>query len=142
VTAAAHRAFAALATLLVLGAVAAGFALVGTPAARRLERLDERRLGELRATLGEVVALCRAGGAPPSLRRPLPATLDELAGQARGRRVARADPAGMPYGYRVLDERRLELCATFDQPRDADVDVFWNHPAGRHCFTIDVLDLP
>ena len=30
----------------------------------------------------------------------------------------------------------------FSLPRDSNVDVFWNHPAGRHCFTINVLDPP
>jgi hypothetical protein len=27
-------------------------------------------------------------------------------------------------------------------PWESDVEVFWNHPSGRHCFTVDALDPP
>ena len=53
-----------------------------------------------------------------------------------------ATETGEPYEYRVLGPSKYELCATFSMARDADHGVFWNHPAGRHCWTIDVGDPP
>ena len=79
----------------------------------------------------------------PTLKRPLPASLEELADQARQHRVKLRDPeTGEPYGYTVQNETTIELCATFTQARNSDSSVFWNHPVGKHCFTINVLDPP
>ena len=80
---------------------------------------------------------------PKSLKRSLFESLDALKGAAVWRKLSIVDPeTGEPYAYRVLDDRRFELCATFDTVRKGDFDVFWDHPAGRHCFVIDVLDPP
>ena len=77
------------------------------------------------------------------LKRPLPQTLEELAALARSERINLTDPeTGERYVYRFKDETTYELCATFTLARDSDVDVFWNHPPGRHCFTIEALDAP
>ena len=63
-------------------------------------------------------------------------------GKERGLRYAYDPDTGVAYEYRVVDENHYELCATFARRREADRDVFWNHPAGRHCFTFDVRDPP
>jgi hypothetical protein len=77
------------------------------------------------------------------LKRPLPETLDELAELARFERINLIDPdTGQRYDYTVKDETTYELCATFTLERDSDVKVFWNHPSGTHCFTVNVLDPP
>jgi hypothetical protein len=53
------------------------------------------------------------------------------------------DPeTGQPYTYRVTGKTTYELCATFSLERKSEQNVFWNHPAGEHCFTINVLDPP
>lgn len=80
-------------------------------------------------------------------KRPLPKTLDEIAAFSRTRQYDRelelADPVtAAPYVYRVLDEDRYELCATFDLDRDRNYDLFWNHPAGRHCFIVNLKSPP
>ena len=56
--------------------------------------------------------------------------------------IAQYPETGEPYGYTVKDDHTYELCATFSQSRAWDTEVFWNHPAGPHCFTIDVLNPP
>ncbi|MFQ5962604.1 MAG: hypothetical protein ACE5MG_14540, partial [Candidatus Methylomirabilales bacterium] len=67
----------------------------------------------------------------------------ELAALARSERINLTDPeTGQRYVYTVKDETRYELCTTFSLARDSDVEVFWNHPPGRHCFTVDALDPP
>lgn len=138
-----HKLFLSVSTLLVLAAVVWGFVIVGSPDARRLERLDETRLDDLQRIQREIQDLVKDDEVPATLKRALPATLDAVLALARRRRLSLADPeTGERYGYRVLDERRYELCATFARAREADFGVFWNHPAGRHCFTVDVLDPP
>ena len=50
----AHRSWGILATVVVTAAVAYGFWIVGSPASRRLERLDAQRLGDLQAIVYEM----------------------------------------------------------------------------------------
>lgn len=77
------------------------------------------------------------------LKRPLPATLDDLARIARSERINLAEPeTGRRYGYTVTSRTMCELCASFSLERSADVEVFWNHSPGKHCFSIDALDPP
>jgi hypothetical protein len=67
--------------------------------------------------------------------------LEELAALARHERVNLRDPeTGARYGYRVTSATAYELSATFSTERDADVEVFWNHPAGAHVFTVLPLE--
>lgn len=138
-----HRTFAVLATLAVLGAVAWGFTIVGSPDTRRQERMDDRRLGALQGIQQEIQDLLINWDEPGVLQRALPATLDELAAIAKDRKIEQTDAeTGVPYVYRVTSESTYELCATFQFERDESRDVFWNHPAGTHCFQIDVLAPP
>jgi len=139
-----HAAFAVVASIVVAMVVGWGFVLVGSPGTRRMERFDEDRLRDLQAIAREIQDLvAESDGGKNTLKEPLPKTLEELARRARGQRVELSDPeTGEPYGYNVKGESTFEVCAEFMQPRDADYSVFWNHPAGQHCFTIDVLDPP
>jgi len=138
-----HRAFALLSTLAVVAAVIWGFAIVGSPDTRRQERMDDRRLDALRDIQREIQDLLVDPEEPAVLRRALPASLDELAAAARDRKIEKTDPeTGIPYDYRVLSESTYELCAVFLFARDETRAVFWNHPAGRHCYRIDALDPP
>ncbi len=142
-TPALHRTFAVIATLSVIGAIAWGFVVVGSPDTRRHQRLDERRLEHLQTIQREIQELVTDEDFPGTLRSPLPATLAELATRAKTRKIESLDAeTGAPYVYRVLSDTTYEVCATFALPRNARWEVFWNHPAGSHCFTIDVLDPP
>ena len=139
-----HAVSAVVATLVVGAAVAWGFVLVGSPATRRLERFDEQRLQDLQTIAREIQRLCVDNvDGKETLKKPLPQTLEEVARRAEYEQIALQDPeTGEPYRYTVKNENTYELCATFSLEHDADIDVFWNHPAGKHCFTIDVLDPP
>lgn len=138
-----HSGFAVVATIAVVATVAWGFVLTGSPKTRRLQRLDEQRLGDLRRIQAEIQLLVRDPDDADVLRRPLPKSLEEAAELARQRRLNLHDPeTGEPYGYALRGDTVYELSATFALPRDLDYDVFWNHPAGKHTFRIDALDPP
>ncbi len=139
-----HRLAAVAATIVVIAAVVWGFVVAGTPDERRQDKLDERRLTDLRAIVREMQTyVMRSEGPQPRLKRGLPRTLDELQEAVTGTRLSLNDPdTGQPYEYKPLEWNTYQLCATFDRVRELHLRVFWNHPAGRHCFTIDVMDPP
>jgi hypothetical protein len=138
-----HAVFAACASIVVVSAMAWGFVLVGSPSTRRLERFDEQRLRDLQTIAREIQWMTVDANNKDTLKATLPATLDEAAEKARNKQLNPLDPeTGAPYRYTVKNESTFELCATFSRPRQWDSNVFWNHPAGEHCFTINVLDPP
>lgn len=138
-----HTVFSISASIVVVVTVVWGAVLVGSPRTARLQRLDARRLGELQTIFREVQSLCHDPDIKDELKRELPRTLDELATQARSSKINVTDPeTGERYEYRVIDETTYEVCATFSLERDSDTQVFWNHSAGRHCFTVNALDPP
>jgi hypothetical protein len=110
-------------------AVAVGVALreTGTPGDARIEKLDERRVEELRQIAQALEA-----------RRPYVAAVDE----AEFRRVVAlaprggADPVtGRAYGFRARADSAFELGARFDRDNRGDMpDDFhrgWAHGAGE-----------
>ncbi len=138
-----HTLFASAATLVVVSTVAWGFFLVGSPATQRLERLDQQRLDDLQTIAREIQAMVEDPNDKGTLKEALPKTLEDAARRARDERINLTDPeSGEAYTYRATSETTYELCATFTGQRDSDASVFWNHPAGKHCFKIDVLDPP
>ena len=138
-----HVTFSVASSMVVVVAVAWGVALVGSPGTVRLQRFDQQRLEDLQTIFREVQSLCQDPDIKEELERPLPNTVDEVAAIARSERINLTDPeTGERYVYAVRDEKTYELCATFSVERDSDVEVFWNHPPGRQCFTVDALDPP
>lgn len=138
-----HAVFSVVSSMVVVAAVVWGAVLVGSPGTARLQRFDQQRLNDLQTIYREVQSLCQDPDIKDELKRTLPATLDELAVLARSERINLTDPeTGQRYDYTVKDAVTYELCATFSSERDSDVEVFWNHPSGRHCFTVDALDPP
>ncbi len=138
-----HVLFSVAMSMVVVVAVVWGVALVGSPGTARLQRFDQQRLEDLQTIFREVQSHCQDPDIKHELKRALPDTLDELAALARSERINLTDPeTRQRYVYTVKDETTYELCATFLFERDSDVEVFWNHPSGRHCFTVDALDPP
>jgi hypothetical protein len=140
-----HLGFAGAASVLAAGTLVWGLVLAGSPAAERLRRLDERRIEDLQAIESSVERICLGregkGEGEREMKRALPATLQEIAAAAPGRRPSVDDPAsGREYEYTLTGESTYRLCATFDQERDVAYDARWNHGAGRACFDLDVLD--
>ena len=138
-----HVVFSIALSIVVVVAVVWGVAVVGPPGTARVQRFDQQRLEDLQTIFREVQSLCQDPDIKKELKRALPDTLEELAVLARSERISLTDPeTGRRYTYRVKDGTTYELCATFSSERDSDVDVFWNHPSSRHCFTVDALDPP
>lgn len=113
--------------VVVVGALAGGFYLLGTPAEERTRRLDERRTLDLqRLQLAADLYWTRNGR--------LPSTLEELAREA-GTNIYNRDPvSGQPYEYSVKGAETYELCAVFQGQGQSG--GFWSHGPGRRCFEI------
>ena len=138
-----HAVFTVLATVVVTTAVAWGFVLVGSPEQRRLARFDEQRLQDLQTIAREIQSLVVDPNKTGKLKEKLPPTLADAVKMARNQRLNLRDPqTDQPYAYTVKSESTYELCATFALPCQSDYQVFWNHPAGPHCFIINTLDPP
>jgi len=140
-----HRGFAIAAATIAVGTLLCGFFIAGSPGNARFERLDARRVEALQTIFAEVKNTSLGASQyiradERRLQQPLPPSLRELADVAVHQRPEIHDPAtGEEYGYRVVDETRIELCAKFDTDRNAGRDPLWNHSAGRHCFVLDVM---
>ncbi|CAA9300436.1 MAG: hypothetical protein AVDCRST_MAG71-57 [uncultured Lysobacter sp.] len=126
--------FLVVAGIAVAASLIAAIAVIGSPSHQRNLRFDERREHELVLIKNAIEQHARS-------ERRLPQALAELR-QSDGTALNPVDPqTRQPYGYRALDARRYELCATFAtarRPRDGSepyVEDRWRHPAGRHCFT-------
>jgi heme/copper-type cytochrome/quinol oxidase subunit 4 len=142
-----NRSFGIAATVVALGVIVWGMFFAGTPLAQRVRRLDDVRVQNLRTIQQEIYNIAYEGtdrynqGKPfTALPNPLPTTLDQVVTEATYQRPVIVDPeTGTQYGYEV-DGTDFRLCATFGDVEDQDYDVFWNHPAGEHCYEFDGLD--
>ncbi len=114
-------------------AMAAALWMAGAPATARGRELDQIRQRHLLA-IAEHLRVLRQQD------RPLPATLEEARASAWGPALEVEDPeTHVPYGYEVLDSSRVRLCAVFSRadslgPHGGQVQPFWRHGAGEHCF--------
>lgn len=140
--------FVTLVSVVVSAAVIAGLFLAGTPEQARLRQFDDRRVNDLQEiSRGIDVYYLR--------KEALPQQLDDLT-KERGIYLRSVyDPKTEErYAYRVIDELRYELCATFDtdtieesaksvSPRPFR-EQFWNHGVGEICFSLEVqtIDAP
>ncbi|MGF1519446.1 MAG: hypothetical protein ACFCVB_16820 [Nodosilinea sp.] len=134
------RAFAAVATVAVGLAIAAGFWVLGTPGRQREIAADRQRLQDV-ATIAQRL---HERYLTDNDSFDLPATLDAI--------ELRNDPlTNQPYEYERLGDRTFELCATFDTDsnthrlqgrRNNPEAEQWQHPEGRHCFEFDVTEYP
>ncbi len=137
------RIFASGVTVAVLAAVVGGLFLAGSPGRARGIQLDRERASHLS---GISVAVDRYWNEFDEL----PDDLQTLS-RTRGYAVPSIrDPGTLaPYEYQVTGARSYELCAVFAVASDADkspptygrfgsTSRFWEHAAGRGCFSIDV----
>lgn len=118
-----------------VGALIGGFLLMGSPATQREQRMDMRRIGDLRELEGAIRSHYRTHAA-------LPESLEALA-ERPGLGLSLADPqTGEPYGYVREDGGHFRLCATFATDsgerrggrRVVPVGVDWAHGIGPTCF--------
>lgn len=145
-----RRFLSVAALLLVTGSVVLGFVMAGSPFSARLQRLDEKRVADLRAihrTIQEMVTKTDKNTNTVRVIRSLPETLDEVAEyqatREAGRRLDLVDPqTGEKYAYTVTGDKTYEVCATFELAREKKRDLFWNHPAGNRCFKFNAESPP
>ena len=109
--------------------------LMQSPTEARQRRIDQRRMTDLRA-------IASALSLHLQRHEELPANLDPIAEEYGVDDRLRDPETGEAYGYSLLADDRIELCATFttEEPpagdgwrRDED---FWSHPSGHHCFEL------
>lgn len=137
-----HRLFGLLSFLIVAFVIVWGMMLVGSPGNERLRKFDERKLEDLRAIHAAVLNIAY-NGMPwdPDKKpvNPLPVSLFETAENAVYQKLQMTDAqTGEPYEYTPTGVETYNLCATFNLTRDEPYDIFWNHPAGHHCYAIDL----
>jgi len=137
--------FAIVSVVLAGLSVAAGATIVESPFTARLRRLDNRRVADLRDIESAMRRYAvEAKDREQRLKRPLPGDLAELARFVRddehARELSLVDPqTGKRYEYSVVGSSQFKLCAEFALDDRREYPPEWTHPAGKHCFTVDLL---
>jgi hypothetical protein len=120
---------AGITIIVVVTVVVIGIVLLGPPEEERARRLDQRRVRDLQGVEFSVREYWMTRGR-------LPSSLDEVSKASADPGYKPGDPVtGAPYGYRVLDDKSYELCATFDRESPREARNRWAHGAGMRCFT-------
>jgi hypothetical protein len=113
----------------------AGLVLGGSPRRERQRQTDDQRARDLQSVSTLVRQHVDEYGTLPSSLAPIMSRPDAYSTRF-------LDPVSRePYGYRVLDSLRYELCATFDATDSTGSEggvPFWWHGPGRTCFTFHV----
>ncbi|MBN1356014.1 hypothetical protein JXA40_07060 [bacterium] len=134
------RIFAAAAIMMVVATVIGAVALIGSPEKQRRIRLDEERVQDLQS-------IARAVDAYWSRHDALPDDLETLRVEPDLQITVQDPVTRKQYGYRTTGEASFELCAEFS--REVKMDSIsqhynrfrggiWAHPAGSHCFKLQV----
>jgi hypothetical protein len=125
--------FVGSAITLVVIPVVIGLIVLDSPADERTQRLDRKRVEDLRR-------IAAAADLYWTRRGRLPGSLAAIA-QEPGAGVVVTDPGTRrPYVYHVRGKSAYELCAHFDRPSSEDAlrgkEDFWAHGAGTKCFRL------
>ena len=127
--------FAGVAGLVIVIAVAGGLAVIGSPGSIRLQRLDDARSQNL-------LSIANAIRGYRLSHQALPERLEQLQQDSFINIRLQDVETGAPVEYRVINALSYELCAQFATVSDGKTRPggsrrFWQHPEGRHCFTIE-----
>jgi len=139
------------ATVLVLGSIVAGFAVIGSPATQRALRQDSQRVSDLEGIQWQVINYWQQKG-------EVPASLEMVKDPLSGWMMPRDPKSDAQYEYEKTGNLSFNLCANFERPTpkitgnqgypriamDSSAPGLkgasnWQHEAGRTCFerTID-----
>lgn len=140
------RTYLITASVIVTLALVWGVVIVGSPGTQREKNFDERRIEDFQAINREIRNIVYEGREP--LRdedlvptQPVPMNLKDVKEKAYFAQLDILDPqTEQPYEYLVHSSTAFDLCAEFAHERDERRDIFWNHPAGQHCFSFDVTE--
>ena len=138
----------ALLLLVSLAAIIGAVRNIESPGAERKRKADLTRETALSQIDNAIVTYYRA-------YQKLPESLDEVS-RFQHHRFPRDPESGKPYGYKRVDEKNYELCTTFRRARtmenliaeggayafDYGSSPFAEHPAGEHCFALEVKETP
>lgn len=134
---------AIIVSVVVVGAIVAGFLAVGSPAHQRLVNFDERKTSDLSNIQYQIISYWQQ-------KNKLPASFTDLHDSINGY-VAPTDPqTNVAYEYRVTGDLNFQLCANFNLKSSASQTPQystpfpsaaynpytdnWSHEAGRVCF--------
>lgn len=131
-------------SLAVVAAAIGGLTISGPPEQERKRQLDERRRNDLETLANRMDEQWNRTRTMPSALEALIETGDRFSTPIP--RDPRTDSA---YEFAVVDSMTYRLCAVFDtDSREVGRglrlslpdgrNTFWDHPAGRHCFTIRI----
>ncbi len=159
----ATKIFLIAAAVAVVGGVALGFFMTGSPAHQRDVEADNRRVQDLATIAQEIYSFVNPAPKPgqtSTVSRALPGSLDEL---PFAYSTQPHDPmSGASYEYHPASETNYRLCATFATdateaarcignpgmrcpaaPASAyGPRIFSEHPAGNYCFELDASKSP
>lgn len=135
---------AIVSAVVILALVIAGFAVVGSPRAQRLTRIDAAKITDLQGIQLQVVNYWRQ-------KEALPRALSDLNDPISGYSVPQDGDTGAAYEYRPLEGASFELCAVFNRANSGveqtsnmmypqmigtlKGSTSWAHEVGRTCFT-------
>jgi hypothetical protein len=127
------RWLAIAASLVMVATIVAAIAATGTPSERRMVKLDDRRVDDLRALETAVDEHFKQ-------HARLPDGLAEV-GRKPGNTLSLVDPdTGAPYVFVPGVGRHYQLCAVFatDTGVTSEENASeWQHGIGRHCFNLE-----
>lgn len=131
------RVIAVASSLIVLVAVVAGLAVVGSPAKERARKRDQQRISNLQELENNIIMYWQA-------KKALPVALNDLNDATRGITIPLDPQTRQPYSYTIGEALTFTLCATFEHdgkgvPNYRSSDDIWDYTAGQTCFerTID-----
>ncbi len=130
-----------VASVLVLGSIIWGFAVIGSPRTQQLLRYDEQKVSSLQSIDNMVRSYYYN-------HQALPTDLAALASDNSYTTAPNDQQTGQPFEYRKVSATTFELCATFNKSsvdamqssaypvRDSTYGPqLYKHPAGYYCFS-------
>jgi hypothetical protein len=137
-----RRVIAIATSLVITASVIVGLILAGPPSEQRALRIDQDRLNHLMGITYDIDNFWNR-------EKRLPDSLMELTQNRFSSATTRDPETGAEYEYIRTSEKTYDLCAVFSLPSLPEEDPrrlnygspmsFWDHGAGRACFTIDVV---
>ncbi|WP_107667360.1 hypothetical protein [Cyanothece sp. BG0011] len=135
-----NRFFLGLSIFAVTIGIVTGFWLLGSPQLQRTLKADQRRVENLH----EIAQFLYRETTDSNNNSDIPQSLPE--------RGYTSDPiTQQSYDYNIIEGTEYQLCANFETDsqnnRKKDdfyrrLNPFWDHPQGRHCYTLNAEDSP
>jgi hypothetical protein len=129
-----------LATVVVIGSIIWGFAVLGSPRSQRLVKYDQEKVSSLQSMTYLVSDYYQQHGTLPESFADLP-----CAQSYNNSGICVDHQTNMPYEYVLIGQsaKAYQLCATFNKANDSTALVSrypysensWSHPAGHYCFS-------